>query len=80
MQFAGEAGEELSNFFLAHLGRVPFVVEKDEPLDPMNIAVLGLGTVMARADRLTDLIGSLGFGELEAGDAAGAVGPSRGEI
>jgi hypothetical protein len=32
------------------------VVKKDEPFDPMNIAVLGLWTVMPRADRLPDMV------------------------
>ena len=38
-----------------------FIVEKDEPFDPMNIGFLGSRTVVARTDRLTDLIEELGF-------------------
>jgi hypothetical protein len=37
------------------------IVEKDEPFDPMNIAFLGLRTVVARVDRLADLIEELRF-------------------
>ena len=39
---------------------MPFVVEKDEPFDPMNIAVLGLGTVVPCPNRLADLIEKFG--------------------
>jgi hypothetical protein len=35
------------------------VVEKDEPFDPMNVALLGLWTLVSRADRLTDFIEQL---------------------
>jgi hypothetical protein len=35
------------------------VVEKDEPFDPVNIGFLGSRTLMARADRLSDLIEEL---------------------
>jgi len=40
---------------------VPFVVEKDEPFDPMNIAFLGPRTVVPRANRLVHLVEELGF-------------------
>jgi len=43
---------------------VPFVVEKDETFDPMNITVLGLWTVVPDANRLADLIEQLGVAAL----------------
>jgi hypothetical protein len=38
-----------------------FVVKKDESLDPSDVGLLRDLTVMARADRLGDLIEKLGF-------------------
>jgi hypothetical protein len=38
---------------------MPLIVEKDEPFDPMNIAVLGLWTIVPHADRLADLVEQL---------------------
>src|SRR5512144_2436701 len=61
MGFTGEAGEELGNFFFAHLGRMPFVVEKDEPLDPVNVALFSFGTIMPRPDCVADLIEQFGL-------------------
>ena len=38
------------------------VVKKDEPFDPVNIALLGFWTVVPRADSLADLIEKFGSG------------------
>jgi hypothetical protein len=40
---------------------MPLVMEKDEAFDPVDIGFLGSWTVVARADRLADLIEELGF-------------------
>jgi hypothetical protein len=56
----GETRKELPNLLFTHLSRVPFLVEKDESFDPMNVALFGFGTVMASADRLANLIEKFG--------------------
>jgi hypothetical protein len=51
----------LRDFFFTHLGWMPLVMEKDESLNPMNIAFFGLGTVVPRPDRLPGLVEQLGL-------------------
>ncbi len=48
--------EEVHDLRLAHLQRVRFVVEEDEPLDPEDVGVLGPDAVMQAPGRLADLI------------------------
>ena len=44
-----------SHLGLAHLIRIQFFVEKDEPFDPVHIRLLGPDTVVMNTDRLPEL-------------------------
>ena len=46
----GEVGEEGFNFRCAHLSRVAFVVEEDEPADPLDVGLFGAVGVVACAE------------------------------
>ena len=61
MGFAGEAREELGDFFLAHLRGMTLVVEEDKPFDPVDVGFLGSRTIVPYADRLPDLFEQLGL-------------------
>ena len=61
MLFACQAGEELGDFFLAHLRGMTLVMEKDETFDPVDIGFLGPRTIVACSNCLTDLIEQLGL-------------------
>ena len=56
MRFAGQAREELSDFFFAHLRGMTLVVEEYETFDPMDIGLLGLETVMLKPSYGSNLI------------------------
>ena len=46
----------------AHFPGVTFIVEENEPTNPVGVALLGSNTVMARPDRIAKLIEEfLGF-------------------
>jgi hypothetical protein len=51
-----QMAEELLDFGSAHVARVPFAVEEDEPDDPADVALLGAQGVVADAQDLADLI------------------------
>ncbi len=51
-----QVGKKPCYLCFGHFCRVTLVMEKNEPFDPMNIGFLGPWTVMARTDRLADLV------------------------
>jgi hypothetical protein len=53
--------QTMRDFFFGHLGRMPFIMKENESLNPMNVALFNLCTVMPCPDRLPDLIEQLGF-------------------
>jgi hypothetical protein len=57
-----EGRQERADFGSAHLRRVPLAVEEDEPLDPMDVHLLGATAVVAGPDRVAYTIQQLGLG------------------
>src|SRR5262245_48183525 len=70
MRVAGQTREELCNLCFSHLRWMSFIMKEDESLDPSDVGFLRHVTVMARADRLPNLIEELGFAD----DGALAIG------
>ena len=60
MSVRGKVREKCSDLFLAHIFGVSFAVEKNEPLDPIGVCLLGADTVMLNPEVLTDAIEELG--------------------
>ena len=49
-----------SDLVLAHILGVSFAVEKNEPLNPIGVCLLGADTVMLNPEMLADAIEKLG--------------------
>jgi len=52
----GKRGEKLLYFFLAHFSGVSFVMKENEARDPVDVGLLGLVTIMPKAEDMTDVI------------------------
>jgi hypothetical protein len=53
--------KELGNFSFSHVHWVALIVKEDKPLDPMNVGFFGPVAVVARPNRLVDLVKQLRF-------------------
>ena len=56
MRIGRQTGKEPANLNFTHFRWMSFVVEKDKPLDPMNVSFLRSVTVVPRSNRLADLV------------------------
>ena len=76
----GEMRQEGVDLRLGHLGGMPNLVEEDEALDPVAVALLGRSAVVAGAERLAEAIEELrlllGWG----GDRPGRSRDRRGDL
>ena len=57
-----QIGKKTSYLRFRYFQRMPLIMEKDKPFDPMDIRFLRSIAIVPRADRLADLIEELGFG------------------
>jgi hypothetical protein len=55
------ARQKMTDFPFAHFRRMTFFVEKEKPLDPMNVRLLGHVAVVSRSDCGPYLVEQLGF-------------------
>ena len=61
LAFQSQVAEELRNFLRTHLRRMTLIVKEDEPTNPANVGILGLGAVVLHANRFANLIQQLGL-------------------
>jgi hypothetical protein len=54
-------GEKFGDFLFGHFSRVPLAVVDDEPLNPVDVSLLGANTVMFAADDVPYLIEQFWF-------------------
>jgi hypothetical protein len=57
----GSFGKKSPDVLLMQFQRMPFAMEDDESLDPIDIGALGAYTVVPRAANLTNLIEQFGL-------------------
>lgn len=55
-QIDSEVGQKCVNFQCAHFLGVAFVMEADEPTEPLDIGALGAEAVMEQANAIPDLV------------------------
>ena len=54
-------GEKFRDFLFGHFSRMPFAMVDDEPLNPVDVSLLGMNTVMFAADDVPHLIEQFWF-------------------
>jgi len=60
MSVRGKVREKCSDLVLAHILGVSFAVEKNKPLNPIGVCLLGADTVVLNPEMLADAIEKLG--------------------
>ena len=54
-------GEKFGDFLIGHFARMSFAAVDDEPLNPVDVSLLGADAVMFAADDVPHLIEQFGF-------------------
>src|SRR4051812_38728007 len=55
--------QKFGDFLFGHFSRMPFAMVDDEPLDPVDVSLLGANAIMFAADDVSHLIKQFGLPE-----------------
>ncbi len=61
VEIAREVSEKFRDFLLCHFRRMPFVVVNNEPLNPIDVSLLGANAIMLASNDVADQVEQFRF-------------------